>query len=43
MRVPFTGVGTALITPFTSDGSLIMLAVYVPGGVGDFFRSVFPG
>jgi len=27
MRTPFTGVGTALITPFTKDGSLDELAV----------------
>ena len=27
MRTPFTGVGTALITPFTQDGSLDEAAV----------------
>ena len=35
---------TALITALhVLTLGLIMLAVYVPGGVGDFFRSVFPG
>ncbi len=35
---------TALITALhVLTLGLIMVAVYVPGGVGDFFRNIFPG
>lgn len=35
---------TALITALhVLTLGLIMVAVYVPGGVGDFFRAIFPG
>ena len=35
MRSPFTGVGTALVTPFTKDGSIDEAAVTPPGAPAD--------